>query len=115
MDIIIPILLMLVLYLLPELLRRGKPKKYEYPEIPEPAPPANMPSGPPVKGSKPAVLPAYPEVVIPQTAVSLASTDKTTGVVPSLSVDRNMLLQAVIYSEILQKPRAYRPICQKRR
>lgn len=114
MDIIIPILLMLVLYLVPELLRRGKPKKYEYPEIPEPAPPADMPSVPPAKVSKPVALPAYPEVVIPQAAVSPASADKT-GVAPRLSVERNMLLQAVIYSEILQKPRAYRPIYQKRK
>lgn len=112
MDIIIPILLMLVLYLVPELLRRGKPKKYEYPEIPEP--PVDMPSIPPVKVSKPVVLPVYPEVVIPQAAVSPASIDKAGGA-PGLSVERNMLLQAVIYSEILQKPRAYRPIYQKRK
>lgn len=115
MDIIIPILLMLVLYLVPELLRRGKPKKYEYPEVPEPAPPADMPSVPPAKGSKPAALSAYPEVVIPQTVVSLADTDKAAGAAPGLSVERNMLLQAVIYSEILQKPRAYRPIYQTRK
>lgn len=114
MDIIIPILLMLVLYLVPELLRRGKPKKYEYPEVPEPAPPADMPSVPPAKSSKPVALP-YPEVVIPQTVVSLASADKAAGAAPGLSVERNMLLQAVIYSELLQKPRAYRPIYQTRK
>ena len=112
------LLLMVLLYLLPELLRRRKPKKYEYPDFPEKVPgpqpfkrPAyttasSFPPTPfiPDEDRKPAVKPAIPmpsAVDVPQTTDTPNSWQG--------QLQPAIVQNGLIFAEILQPPRAYRP------
>ena len=122
MDILMPLLLMLVMYLLPELLKRRKqPKDYEYPDIPETVPqPADI---------KPVEIKSKP---ISQAAGYLTETAPKTSIIPPKplhmpaavdvphfiepvspwagKVSPQMVQNGLIFAEIIQPPRAYRPI-----
>lgn len=135
MDIIITLILMAALYIIPELLRGKKTKEYEYPEIPEMPDQTNMPNKPkkPVPQSAPvppkmkhpyqhskdikqpsaAQLNKYmlPSKVSNSEVVSapmLASIDKHTE--QKAQFDQAMILNGVIWAEVLLPPRAHRPL-----
>lgn len=53
-DIVVPLILMIVFYLVPELLKKKrKPEEYKYPEIPDKAPPPSPDRLPPPIASRP--------------------------------------------------------------
>lgn len=129
MDILIPILIMLVVYVIPELLKRRKqPKEYEYPDIPEKVPkpqPAEIKhkqpqiKKPPVlqplnydspnsatSHHKPTVSMPAP-VVVPQTIEAVSSWQG--------KLSPHVVQNGLIFAEILQPPRAYRPIWRSRK
>ena len=112
------LLLMVLLYLLPELLRRRKPKKYEYPDVPERVPgpqpskrPAytvasSVPTTPfiPEEVRKPPVQPSVP---MPSAVDVPHTTDAPNSWQGQLQPA--MVQNGLIFAEILQPPRAYRP------
>ncbi|HWR42672.1 hypothetical protein [Sporomusa sp.] len=122
MDLLIPLLLMLVMYVVPELLKRRKqPKEYEYPDIPEkvPQPIDIKPVDIKVKHipQEAAVFaePAHKTWVIPPKSVSMPSAITVPHFVEPASpwegkVSPQMVQNGLIFSEIIQPPRAYRPI-----
>lgn len=151
---ILTFLLIMAIYLLPELLKRKKSsKEYEYPEIPDgaPLPDTKRPIDiKPPPGAKPAPAPATKPTVkpfpgpdfklppdIPQPATAIHTAVPTTvkhehkgaahglppaAALPAMSdaspwssaLDQNIVWNGVIFAEILQPPRAYRPFRQRR-
>lgn len=122
MDLLVPLLLMLVMYLLPELLKRRKqPKDYEYPDIPEEVPqpvdikPAESKSKPLPQAPAYQPEPAPKTWVIPPKPVPVAA-DVPIPHVPEPAcawngkVTPQMAQNGLIFAEIIQPPRAYRPI-----
>lgn len=102
------LLIMALLYILPELFRR-KPKKYEYPTIPEPVPEKPYPDVakaeplPTVKQNAATPKKAMPpEVHIP---VAAAESSPWQGQLSTANIQTGY-----IFAEILQPPRAYRSI-----
>jgi hypothetical protein len=122
MDLLIPLLLMLVVYVVPELLKRRKqPKEYEYPDIPEkvPQPTDIKPVGFKVKHipQEAAVfVESTPKAwVIPPKSVSIPSAITMPDFAEPVSpwdgkVSPQMVQNGLIFAEIIQPPRAYRPI-----
>lgn len=108
MDFVIIVIVMLVLYVVPELLRKRRPQKYEYPDIPQPVQ-VKMPSEMSLQnktevkhheGVKPTfVMP--PEVSIP----SVQEKSPWQG-----KFNNTVLYNGIIFAEILQPPRARRPM-----
>ena len=106
------VLLMILLYVLPELFRR-KPKKYEYPTIPEPVP----------NKAQQNVLQAEPLPVIKKQSTSTPAISMPPEVhIPSAAAEASPwqgqltpanIQNGYIFAEILQPPRAYRPIRQR--
>lgn len=128
MDALIPLLLMLALYLVPELLKKRKnPKEYQYPDVPdrEPQPIEIKPAKSTVKHIpqliiEPAVTAFKKTAGSPQTAVSMpAAVDIPHTVVPVSpwqgKLSQETVKNGLIFSEILQPPRAYRPIWRTRK
>ncbi|SDF06093.1 hypothetical protein [Sporomusa acidovorans] len=128
MDSLIPLLLMLLLYLVPELLKRRKePKKYEYPDIPDKIPqPVGMQST--KNEPKPVAEPimdfsadasnnwniAQKQAVVMPAPVAIPQT--TEPVSPwQGKLSWQMVQNGLIFSEIIQPPRAYRPIWRHRK
>ncbi|HWR38107.1 MAG TPA: hypothetical protein VN611_01285 [Patescibacteria group bacterium] len=126
MDIIIPILVMLLFYLVPELLKkRKKPEEYEYPEIPEPmaqGKPANIPEPPrglPMerldiaepstisRGTMPAVS-MPPPVDVPQGLSNNDSGAWQGKLTPAL------LANGIVFATILGQPRCREPFHRSR-
>ncbi|BBB92786.1 MAG TPA: hypothetical protein PKA28_02825 [Methylomusa anaerophila] len=125
MDVLIPLLLMVLLYVVPELLKRRKTKEYEYPDIPDtpdtkiPPEMANTPTPihkmEQVNQEEPVGdLSAYashpfaaannmpPPVNIPQVREVISPwREKLTS---------QTIANGIIFAEILLPPRAYRPI-----
>jgi hypothetical protein len=107
------LLLMALLYVLPELFRR-RPKKYEYPQIPEPtprkAPAETIQAAPSVSISKqPVSAPVLfmpPEVHIPSNEEEISPWQG--------QLSPAMIQTGYIFAEVLQPPRAYRPITPRR-
>jgi hypothetical protein len=111
MEIVIPLLLMVVFYLVPELLRRRRPQDYQYPKIPEQTPPVQMK----MQQEKS----VHQEPLAAKKAISQHSVTPPVGKVPTDSqeqpawqgkIDNAVLVNGVIFAEILQPPRAYRPM-----
>ncbi|CUH94155.1 putative membrane protein [Propionispora sp. 2/2-37] len=120
MDILLLIVFTIALYVLPELFRRKRPTEYKYPDIPEPEP------QPDTKPEKTAEEPIIKDELIKNWVVApkikeqsiLMSDMKKTESLPVVQTEKlayPILVNAMIYSEILQKPRAYRPIMYKKR
>ena len=136
MDIVLFIIAMLVFYVLPEVLKRRRKTEYQYPEIPDRVPPPSklppatsapgdkqLPPGAipvPVQVKKPAVV--APEMqptaaidsgnlspetalqtLMPQEAASQQETSAWQG-----GLDHAAVVNGIIYSEILQPPKALR-------
>lgn len=122
MDIVIVLIVMAILYIIPELLRGKKPKEYKYPEIPEVPEIPKVPKAPPVKLEK--ASHSYPEVVIatdkPVNSSNLTIIETmpipspacsiTESSVPSINFNQAELLSGVIWAEVLLPPRAHRPL-----
>lgn len=113
MEIVIVLILLAILYLVPELLRRSRyfERKYEYPEIPE-----KMQAG---KAPVQELYETYEDydnkLYTGKEAVTMPAVVSTEINVPEQSawqgkLDGNTILNGVIFAEILQPPRAYRPI-----
>lgn len=106
MDFAYILLLMAILYLLPELLRRRKPKQYEYPDIPE-----RVPQPQAVKKEQR----AQPEIRRPAAAPSLVMPDPVHVPVTKEEspwqgqINLGVIQNGYIFAEIIQPPRAYRP------
>lgn len=110
MDILIPLLLLAVLYLVPELLRRKKNTEYKYPEIPNQQEQSkNMTHAIPALSEKAKVtsLEAKPQ----DSSINLKPTTISQPSVAAESrIDNTALVNGILWSEILQPPRAYRPL-----
>ncbi|QDR80940.1 hypothetical protein SPTER_22830 [Sporomusa termitida] len=120
-----PLLLLLVMYLLPELLKRRKqPKDYEYPDIPEKVPqPVDIE---PLQTKDTYTPPAtdYLTEPVPKTWVTPPKPLPLSSAPPAVNipdftepvspwdgrVTPQMVQNGLIFSEIIQPPRAYRPI-----
>lgn len=116
MDILVPLLILAVLYLVPEILRKKNAKNYKYPEIPnEPSVQVNFP-----KAAIPAALnenenSASMDAKHQDNNVSFScAKPNEEGANEAFHVDNNALINGVIWSEILQPPRAYRPLIHSR-
>jgi len=128
MDALIPLLLMLALYLVPELLKKRKnPKEYQYPDLPDREPQSIEIK--PAKGTfkhipqlitEPAVAALKKTAGSPQTVVSMPAAvnmPHTIEPVPPWQgkLSPQTVKNGLIFSEILQPPRAYRPIWRTRK
>ncbi|MCX7781086.1 MAG: hypothetical protein N2491_09275 [Negativicutes bacterium] len=119
MDIKWILLLMAILYILPEIFKRRRPKKYEYPEIPgKPADHAPAPPQPELKTT------AFLQKEWHQPA-SLQPKPATSGTISAPlelidhpenvtawhgAISRQTIINGFIFAEILQPPRALRPL-----
>lgn len=122
MDIVTLLILMALFYLVPELLKRRRPKTYEYPQIPDRVPmPETVPPPAPGKADEtPAVPYAYaaesaapfqPEVRPGESKVP----GPAEGTLGPLRLDQAEVVNGIIYAEILQPPRALRPMRRRGR
>jgi hypothetical protein len=112
------ILIMLILYL-PQILRGRQPKKYEYPDIPDkidlPKTNYNIPplvAQPPLLEVK---KPAGQPPGLPKVVAIKQEFEETTLVMPENTAretqfEQTAVLNGIIFSEILQSPRALRPL-----
>ena len=112
MDFAYILLLMALLYLLPELLRRRKPKQYEYPDIPErvPQPQAvkkEQRAQPEIR--RPAA--AAPSLVMPDPVHVPVTKDESPW---QGQINVGVIQNGYIFSEVIQPPRAYRPLIHHR-
>jgi hypothetical protein len=117
MDIVTLLILMALFYLVPELLKRRRPKTYEYPQIPDRVPTETMPSPAPVKtGENVAVsfadktelaVPPHPKVQPLDLPVAAAVAEYSPW---QASLDQASIVNGIIFAEILQPPRAFRPL-----
>lgn len=118
MDILLLILFTIALYVLPELFRRKRPTEYKYPDIPEPQTEAKpeKPVSKPVKKDdlvKDWMVP--PKIKEQPLLMSDTEKQESRPETEGRRLAHPVLVNAMIYSEILQKPRAYRPIMYKKR
>lgn len=127
MDIIFILIAMAVFYILPEIFKRRQPKKYEYPQIPDRVPPPEIKLSrevqpPPIGKVKPisVVAKADEPTIVAQPTAELKELKPAAPLTSELSVwqdklDQTVILNGVIFAEILQPPRAYRPFRPGRR
>ncbi len=124
MDSLIPLLLMLLLYLVPEFFKRRKnPQEYKYPDIPDKVPqPVGMKSAEiKVKSTPTPVTGSIMET--PKAAWSVSPTPTMASSepinVPCMTdsaspwqgkLSPHIVQNGLIFAEILQPPRAYRPL-----
>lgn len=123
MELLIIVVLLAVLYLVPELLRRRKsPAEYKYPDIPAKAPTMRAEHRQqPVQH-----IPAAQDIDQPAEMTTHISQDialplevSKPSFLPESSawqgkLERNAVINGIIFSEILQPPRAYRPVVPTR-
>ena len=129
MDTLLPLLLMLLLYLIPELLKKRKQSKdYKYPDIPAKIPPPVVLKPKPVEmSSKPAgqpapefaatitktgAMPQKPVVSMPAPVVIPHTTEPDSPWQGKLSPQ--LMQNGFVFAEIIQPPRAYRPIWRRK-
>lgn len=125
MDILIPLLLLFIMYVIPELLKRRKqPKEYKYPDIPAKVPQtAEMKPKHIESKKKPqfvsdelpksAAIHQKPAVSMPVQVVVPHSVEAESPWQGKLSPQ--IVQNGLIFAEILQPPRAYRPIWRSRK
>ena len=110
------LLVMFILYVVPELFKRRKPKKYEYPEFPEAKPaeqPATVERSPArafqiisssfetkLHSDSPGIVTAAPMQLI-----DIGTTNSWNG-----KLAQHEVINGFIYAEIMLPPRALRPI-----
>ena len=127
MDSLIPLLLMLLLYLVPEFFKRRKnPKEYKYPDIPDKVPqPVDMKSAQIKVKPIPTPITDYivetPKAawsVPPKPAMETADLLNVPCMANSASpwqgkLSPQIVQNGLIFAEILQPPRAYRPLWRR--
>lgn len=117
MDIVTLLILMALFYLVPELLKRRRPKTHEYPQIPDRVPAETMPSPAPVKTGENVAVSFADKAAVAVTAQHEARPAEIMAV-PSLvdepprlvRLDQAAVVNGIIFAEILQPPRAFRPL-----
>lgn len=116
MDIIWPLILMLVIYLVPELLKkRRNPKDYKYPEVPPCPEDKSFTENNEVCETfvKHTTLDENTAYQLNQQAIQLtvvkAEPQPWDG-----QLDNNLIVNGFIFSQILEPPRAYNPLWRKR-
>jgi len=114
MDFLLIVILMAVFYIVPELLRRRRrPERYEYPDIPLPAPSTELKAE--QIEAEPEEFPAG-KLWTGQEAVSAeasaVSRTTTTEEAPILQgrFTQEALINGFVFAEIIRPPRAYRPM-----
>lgn len=129
MEFIIFVALMVVLYLVPELLRRRKPKEYQYPDIPAPSqPPEPAPAEQPGKFADhtdhTAVFSAAHEAQTdqPYQSQNRPETAAIAGIGHAFQsspwqgrMDRTAIVSGFVFAEIVGPPRARQIMYKKRR
>jgi len=114
-DIAAVIVLFVLLYVVPEILRHMKPKRYEYPQIPEqPAPemqpePADFPEYPSWTGSIAKTQAASPGAVTMPPPVKIGEVAHSDQSAWTGQLTVPMLINGFIFATILEPPRALRP------
>lgn len=110
MDIKALLVLMLVLYVLPELFRRRKPKQYQYPDIPSKAPAVEKPD-PAVSDGERANLPEQAEFYGPtqvQTTAAVKQDDALRQTADE-KAESSVWLYGMIMAEVVGSPRGKNP------
>ena len=110
MDILIPLLLMAIFYVGPGLLKRYRAQINPQPTVPERIN-TEMLSAPPNNKTLPAYMGRTSEL---QSTMVAGKGQSAPAVVEEQlawrgKLDQNMIINGVIFAEILQAPRAYRP------
>lgn len=108
MDFLILIIIVVIGYLLPELLKRRNPKEYKYPEIPSQDVPTSPPIlmtqiGEPLKSKQEIVAPVSTENAY---NVNTSAANKNLW---QENLDQSMVVNGFIFAEILSPPLAKRP------
>ncbi len=113
MEIVLVLILLAILYLVPELLRRRGyfEREYEYPEIPEQTPTAKSP----VQNTPEFYVDYDNQIYKNNNTVTMPAAVNIQSSAPEKSawqgkLDNNAVLNGIIFAEILQPPRAYRPL-----
>ena len=115
MDFILIVILMAILYIVPEVLKsKRKPERYQYPDIPLPAPqPAKIEPEPPVMAAEElstrTVLWTGQVTMATEPPISKKKTGEETPSLQSV-ISQEALINGVIFAEIIRPPRAYRPM-----
>jgi hypothetical protein len=119
MELIFWVIGLILLYLVPELLKKRRtPQEYKYPEIPDSVPP------PVIKPKYEVILPQLPEETvsfITESPVATTAYAPTLSIAPKMALATNnegsawdgkltssAVLNGVIFAEILQPPKALR-------
>lgn len=108
MDFFTIAIIMAIIYLLPELLRKRKPKEYKYPEIPENAPPSPMAAVPEstVAESPVHISHSVPPTVSQITYAAPGDIDNKNGW--SGNLNESLVVNGIIFAEIVSPPLAKR-------
>ena len=125
MDFLGVLVLLVVLYGLPELLRKRRKKNYEYPTFPEPAPtesPSESEPAPLSTDLQPTIrphiaAPLTPHVtthIQPQIAETVSAPSAVSGIVTP-TIDTRQVMDGIIWAEILAKPKRVTPCVMRRR
>jgi hypothetical protein len=136
MDIGLFIVLMIVVYVVPELLKRFKKKKpYQYPNFPSPLPPTGQqPSSPGIpgelsRGMKPPPMPVFalqeqegtagdegdPQWEMRMTSPVIGIVESDLNLAHVFCFDARQAAQGVIWAEIIAPPLALRQMRQRMR
>lgn len=111
MDIVIPLLFMAIFYLGPELWKRYQAELYKSDQVREPIVPESKVVPPP---SRKVIHHRGGELQSPVIAAHVKNVPSGKEEPSSWSkLDQNMIINGVIFAEILQPPRAYRPYGKK--
>ncbi len=119
MDFIWILLLMALLYGLPELLRKKQRKTYEYPQVPEQAPvPPAAPPQQPTSGYEITVSRPHGQLLSDlseqEPFAPMAVAAPSTGLDEQPFFSTRQVTAGIVWAEILAKPKTVRPYLPKR-
>lgn len=111
MDFFTIVIIMAIIYLLPELLKKRKSKEYKYPEIP--VPPGPDETAPEPMAAEPQagihISHSEPSTVSPESQVSYAAAgDSVRKNSWQGNLDQSMVMNGIIFAEIISPPLAKR-------
>lgn len=113
MDFLVIVILMAVLYIVPELLKRRRmPERYEYPTIPLPSPTevkAEKTEAAPEKLPERKLWTGQGTLSEETPSVDRTKTMEESSLVPG-RFTQEALIHGFIFAEIIRPPRAYRPM-----
>ena len=111
MDFFTIVIIMAIIYLLPELLKKRKPKEYKYPEIPVPPRPEETAPEPMAAEPRADIHIAHsePSAVSPESQVSYAAAgDSDSKNSWQGNLDQSMVMNGIIFAELISPPLAKR-------